>query len=132
MRIIHLEDSVDKHMEICRELKEIGGMDVAWVTNLSESMKKIEVALQAGRPFDLAITDMHYPIKRGEIADWETGERLIQTLTEKNITLSVIVCSTRNYRISGAYGCIWYSNLSDWEMDLKALVEQRKKDLAKN
>lgn len=28
MRIIHLEDSVDKHMEICRELRKIGGMDV--------------------------------------------------------------------------------------------------------
>lgn len=127
MRIIHLEDSVDKHMKICRELGRIGGIDVTWVTNLAEGMEKIATALQEDQPFDLAITNMHYPMKRGEIADWKANERLIQMLAEKNIALPVIVCSTRNYRIPGAYGSIWYSDLTNWEIDLKELVKQCKK-----
>ena len=88
MRIIHLEDSVDKHMEV----------------------------------FDLAISDMHYPIRRGEIADWEAGEYFLKALAERNINLPVIICSTRNYRIPGAYGSVWFSDLSDWEMDLRNLI----------
>lgn len=122
MRIIHLEDSVDKHMEVCRELRKMGITSVEWATNVGEGLEKIETAIQNGVPFDLAISDMHYPIRRGEVADWEAGEYFLKALTERNINLPVIICSTRNYRIPGAYGSVWFSNLSDWEMDLRDLI----------
>ena len=122
MRIIHLEDSVDKHMEVCRELRKMGITSVEWATSVGEGLEKIETAIQNGAPFDLAISDMHYPIRRGEIADWEAGEYFLKALAERNINLPVIICSTRNYRIPGAYGSVWFSNLSDWEMDLRDLI----------
>lgn len=122
MRIIHLEDSVDKHMEVCRELRKMGIASVEWATNVGEGLEKIETAIQNSAPFDLAISDMHYPIRRGEVADWEAGEYFLKALTERNINIPVIICSTRNYRIPGAYGSVWFSNLSDWEMDLRDLI----------
>lgn len=69
MKIFHLEDSVDKHMEVCRELRKMGITSVEWATSVGEGLEKIETALQNGAPFDLAISDMHYPIRRGEVAD---------------------------------------------------------------
>ena len=122
MRIIHLEDSVDKHMEVCRELRKMGITSVEWATNVGEGLEKIETAIQNGAPFDLAISDMHYPIRRGEVADWEAGEYFLKALAERNINLPVIICSTRNYRIPGAYGSVWFSDLSDWEMELRSLI----------
>lgn len=122
MKVIHLEDSVDKHMKVCRELQKIGVISVEWATSVSEGLEKIEAARQEGAPYELVISDMHYPIRRGEAADWEAGEYLLKALAERNIHLPVIICSTRNYRIQGAYGSIWFSDLSDWEMELRSLV----------
>ena len=70
---------------------------------------------------------MHYPIRRGEAADWEAGEYLLKALAERNIHLQGIICSTRNYRIQGAYGSIWFSDLSDWEMGLHSLIDELSK-----
>ena len=71
MKVIHLEDSVDKHMKVCRELQKIGVISVEWATSVSEGLEKIEAARQEGAPYELVISDMHYPIRRGEAADWE-------------------------------------------------------------
>ena len=128
MKIIHLEDSVDKHMEVCRELQKMGITGVEWAANVGEGLEKIEAAIQKGAPFDLAISDMHYPLRRGGIADWEAGEYFLKALAERNINLPVIICSTRNYRIPGAYGSVWFSDLSDWEMDLRSLINGLGKD----
>ena len=48
MRIIHLEDSVDKHMEVCRELRKMGITSVEWATSVGEGLEKIETAIQNG------------------------------------------------------------------------------------
>ena len=128
MTIIHLEDSFDKHMEVYRELQKMGIARVEWATNVGEGLEKIETAIQNGAPFDLAISDMHYPIRRGEVADWKAGEYFLKALAERNIKLPVIICSTRNYRIPGAYGSVWFSDLSDWEIDLRNLIHGLKKN----
>lgn len=125
MRIIHFEDSIEKYMDISRELRNMGIRDVTWVTNVCEGLEQIEAARKEGRPFDFAITDMRYPIRRGQAEDPEAGEHLIQILAEKGIDLPVIVCSTGNYCIPGAYECIWYSKLSDWEIELRKLLADR-------
>lgn len=126
MRVIHFEDSLDKRMEISRVLQRIGIRNTVLALNVRDGMKKIEIALKAGNPFDIAITDMNYPINGGEASNGRAGERLIQILEEKNIDLPVIVCSSQNYRIPKAYGCVWYSDLSDWETDLIKLMEKRR------
>lgn len=86
-RIIHLEDSVDKHMEVCLELQKMGITSVEWVTSVNEGLEKNETAIQDGAPFDLTISDMHYPIRRGEVADWEAREYFLKALAERNINL---------------------------------------------
>ena len=48
MKVIHLEDSVDKHMKVCRELQKIGVISVEWATSVSEGLEKIEAARQEG------------------------------------------------------------------------------------
>ena len=40
MKIIHLEDSVDKHMEVCRELRKMGINSVEWATSVGEGLEK--------------------------------------------------------------------------------------------
>ena len=37
------------------------------------------------------------------------------------------ICSSLNIKIREAYGCIWYSRISDWEMELLELMNQLKK-----
>ena len=53
----------------------MGITKVEWVPSAGEGLERIETALQNGVPFNLAITDMHYPLRRGEIADWEIDLR---------------------------------------------------------
>lgn len=113
MKIMHFEDSIDKHLELFRVLRRIGIQSGIWVNNLNHGIREIEAVIKDGVPFDIAITDMNYPIKSGEAADGRAGAKLIQTLTEKNIDLPVIVCSTGNYRVPKMYGSVWYSDLSD-------------------
>ena len=103
MKVIHLEDSVDKHMKVCRELQKIGVISVEWATSVSEGLEKIEAARQEGAPYELVISDMHYPIWRGEAADWEAGEYLLKALAERNIHLPVIICSTREKHPSSGH-----------------------------
>ena len=84
-------------------------------------------AENAGEPFDLIITDMHFPMRSGAISDTEAGEKLVQILQEKGNQTNIIVCSTRNMKLPGVYGCIWYSEISDWEEELCDLVREMEK-----
>ncbi len=62
MKILHLEDNVEKHMNINSVLESIRETDVAWVTCVHAGMEKISEAENTGKPFDLVISDMHYPV----------------------------------------------------------------------
>ena len=79
------------------------------------------------KPIDLIITDMHYPMRKGEEGDFDAGEKLLGILKERGIDTKVIICSSLNIKIREAYGCIWYSRISDWEMELLELMNQLKK-----
>ena len=48
-------------------------------------------------------------------------------LKERGIDTKVIICSSLNIKIREAYGCIWYSRISAWEMELLELMNQLKK-----
>ena len=74
-----------------------------------------------------AITDMHFPMRSGAISDTEAGEKLVQILQEQGNQTKIIVCSSRNMKLPGVYGCIWYSEISDWEEELCDLVREMEK-----
>ncbi|WP_374043639.1 hypothetical protein [uncultured Bacteroides sp.] len=97
------------------------------VSNVEDGLQMLKNAEDTGDPFDLIITDMHYPMKQGAVSDTEAGEKLVQLLQEQGKQTKVIVCSSRNMKLPGVYGCIWYSEISDWEEELCDLVREMEK-----
>lgn len=127
MRLMHFEDSMDKHLEIFRVLRRIENCDIlkdsVWTTNFEEGIEEIEKAFMEGNPIDLIITDMHFPMTSKGNVDWKAGEYLINTLNKKGLNIPVIVCSSNNYKMPNAYATIWFSELSDWEIDLIEIIK---------
>ena len=122
LKIIHLEDSVIKHIAISRVVEKAAQVD--WVTDMASGIEKIDYAIEKGIPYDLAITDMHYPLLPGIKADWEAGNLFVDIANQKYDNLPVIICSTHNMKNTKAYGCVWFNDLNDWENELKALIVQ--------
>lgn len=120
LKIIHLEDSVIKHIAISRVVEKMAQVD--WVTDMASGIEKIDYAIEKGVPYDLAITDMHYPLSPGIRADWEAGKIFVDVVNQKYDNLPVIICSTHNVKNPKAYGSVWFSDLNDWENELKALI----------
>lgn len=128
MKIIHLEDDVIKYSTIKRVLVNAGirNDDVVWTDNVEDGIEQIEKAIKDGEPFELAITDQHYPVKKGMKADWDAGEIFIDTIENKGIAIPIIVCSSMNMNYKNVYGNVWYSELSNWEAELQAYIKKLK------
>lgn len=124
IKIIHFEDNVLKHIAILRALKEIGITETVRVGNLEEGIQRIEAEAVSENPFNLIITDMHFPLCSGVEASWKAGEILFEKLQEKEIVIPVVVCSSMNMKVPGAFGCVWYSELRDWKKELRELVKK--------
>ena len=67
MRILHLEDSPAKYTDIRAVLLSCGIRpdDIVWVKNLTDGIFELKEAEKGGNHFDLAITDMYYPVEPG-------------------------------------------------------------------
>lgn len=126
MKILHLEDSVSKHSEIRSVLLSCGvkADDIVWVTNLMDGIDKIKEAKENGEHFDLAITDMYYPVEPGGYEEKDTGDKFVKFVKKERLKLPVIICSSVNIKDGSVFGCVWFSPLSNWEMELKALVAE--------
>lgn len=121
MKVLNFEDNVFKHSNIVKALKKNGISDVTWVKSIEDGLEEIE---DADEPYDLIISDMHYPVKsRGE-SDFSAGEKLIEILREKNIDIPVIICSSMRIYIPGMYGTVWYDERSEWREELKKLITE--------
>ena len=72
--------------------------------------------------YDLAITDMQYPLKKDAEIDEEAGEVFIGQMKAQNVEIPIIVCSSMRLRIRESYGCVWYHERNDWEMELRTMV----------
>lgn len=78
MRILNFEDDVYKANDIKKALNDRCGVtDVTQVDNVEEGLELLIQEKEAGNPFDLIITDMHYPMRR------EKAKREI-SMPEKN------------------------------------------------
>ena len=128
MKILNFEDSVYKANAICKVVNPCGVAKIELVSNVEDGLQKLKNAEDTGDPFDLIIPDMHYPMKQGAVSDTEAGKKLVQLLQEQGKQTKVIVCSSRNMKLPGVYGCIWYSEISDWEEELCDLVREMEKN----
>ena len=126
MKIIHLEDDGIKYSTIKRVLVDAGirNEDIVWVNNVEDGIEQIERAIKECSPFDLAITDQHYPLKKGMKADFDAGEIFIDTIKNKGIMLPIIVCSSMDLEYKNVYGTVWYSDRSDWEAELQGYIKK--------
>ena len=109
-----------KHIAISRVIGKMAQVD--WVTDMASGIEKIDFSIENGTPYDLAITDMHYSLSPGTRADWEAGNLFIDAVNQNYNNLPVIICSTHNVKNPKAYGSVWFSDLNDWENELKALL----------
>ena len=97
MKVLNFEDSVYKANAIQKILgNRCGVASVEQVSNVEDGLKMLKDAENAGEPFNLIITDMHFPMRSGAISDTEAGEKLVQILQEQGNQTKIIVCSSRN------------------------------------
>ena len=117
-KVLLVEDSPIKGFEVTKVLKNSGVVEVVSAKNLKEGL---DIIFAPDNGVELIVTDMYYPIEQGS-GEAHSGEMLIERLTEANINLPVIVCSSVNYRVAGVLGCVHYSPNEDWERELEMMV----------
>lgn len=124
MKILQLDDSNSKRMEVQSVLKRMGIRGSVWVQSVEEGVEALKQAIAEGTPFDAAITDMHYPVRAGGPAELKAGRILIQTLKEQQIDVPVIVFSTSRLQEEDAFATIWYDARANWEYDLETILKK--------
>lgn len=124
MHILHIEDNVFKHRDICNVLQTCGKVEIAWAKNLEEGIEMIQRSVEDSRQYDIIITDMYYPLVQGG-AEVEAGELLIQKIREMGLVIPVILCSSADIRMQGILGTVHYSEREDWESELRKLVKSQ-------
>lgn len=123
MKVLNLEDTATKHVDICKVLNKSGITDIDWVKNLEGG-----IALLQENPevYDLVITDMYYPLIPGG-PEAVAGDVLIHKMKEElQLNIPIIVCSSARYRNENIFGAVHYSEKSDWERLLQELVDSLK------
>ena len=125
LRVLIIDDDAIKAHDIKDALEFSGVRNIESVFDQESAWEEIERAALTGRRFDLIVTDMHYPINRGEEADWRAGKILLEELRNKGIQIPVIVCSSVNHQIPEAFGCVWYSALNEnMQFDFQDLISK--------
>lgn len=121
--VINIEDTMLKHSAIARSLRKNGVSNIDLAKNAEEGLDKIEMAIQAGTPYDLLITDMHFSVKGRD--DINAGLYVINELKIRGIEIPIIVCSSVRYKIDGIIGCIFYNERSgDIDSDIREMLDK--------
>ena len=122
MKVLHIEDAVIKHYEICKVMKKCGVLEIDWVKTLDDALQMVR---EHKLEYNLIVTDMYYPLTPGG-DEAESGLIFIQKLEEMKIETPIIVCSSVRYQIPGICGSVHYSDKTDWEQQLCSLIRQCK------
>lgn len=123
-RILNIEDDVLKHCEINRALEWNGFPKAEFATTAEKGIEMIETAIAEGVPYELLITDMHFPVN-GE-NNHKAGIYVIDELKRKNIFIPTIVCSSVRYNIPEIVGCIFYNRGRDLDWDFREILNNLK------
>ncbi len=126
MKVLHIEDMIRKHIQVRRELINLG-VDLHRIVlkkNLEDGLNEIKDAITSGEPYDVIITDMYYPAYEGGFEE-ESGLKLVETLLSEGITTPVIIISRNTtYSGEGIYGSVNYNEDRNWEAELRDLILQ--------
>lgn len=121
-RAVIADDESLKAIAIKRALESNGVANIKIVGNQEQLWEEIYKSREDGNPVDLIVSDMQYPLTRGGDPDEECGFKLIERLKEEGIKIPVIICSSINYRVPEALGCVWYNKLNDVKMAFREVL----------
>lgn len=124
LKVLVIDDSVYKAMDITRALEYSGIRDVVRARHQEAGFEKIYQNRDAGTPVGLIVTDMQYPLYSGMDEDTDAGFKLIERLKKEGLDIPVIICSSGNYEEPEILGCVWYSELRDLNRDFKEVLSR--------
>ena len=124
-KVLNIEDKALKHVAVARALNKSGVAFVDWAKTGDDGIKMVEKAIVEGKPYDLIITDMHFPIYGCD--DVYAGTKVIVELRNKGIDVPVVVCSSHPYIEPLAVDNIFYNQRSrDIDWDIREMLERLK------
>ena len=94
-KVLIAEDHQHANLSLQKTLEEIGLVDHEYVYYCDDALKKIEKALQVGRPYDLLITDLYFD-EDGNDQKLEDGMALIAAARKAQPELKVLVFSAEH------------------------------------
>lgn len=124
IKALVLDDDAIKGIKITRALKECGVKEVISVEDQESGFEKVYQEEKKGQPFTLIVTDMHYPVRQGVVADPKAGLKLIERVKEEGLDIPIIVCSSDNFQIENILGTVWYSEIRDLREDFMEVLKE--------
>ena len=121
-KVLKFEDLSSKHVAVRRALERCGVPNIDHADNAVEGLDMIEAAIAEGKPYDLIISDMYFPISKGRM-EVQAGMYVIEELQARGIDVPVIVCSSARMVIPEIVGCIHYSSRNDLDADMREMIE---------
>ena len=122
-KVLNIEDSMPKHVDVLRALNSCGISNVAHVTTAVEALDMIEKAIEGGMPFHAIVSDMYFPMSPGGM-ERQSGMYVIEELKARGIDVPIIVCSSARMVIPEIVGCIHYDpRRNDLDADMREMIE---------
>ena len=122
-RVLNFEDLASKHAAVVRALYQCGISNVDHAITATEGLEMMEKAIAEGKPYDLVVTDMYFPVFPGD-GDSPAGLYVIEELKNRQINVPIIVCSSARMVIPEVVGCIHYNYRRDLDEDMRELIEE--------
>ena len=121
-KVLNIEDLATKHVAIRRALEKCGVPFVDHADNAVDGLDMVEAAIAEGKPYDLVVSDMYFPMSKGGM-EVQAGKYVIEELQARGIQVPVIVCSSARMVIPEIVGCIHYSSRNDLDADMREMID---------
>ena len=114
-RVLCIEDSNEKFMDMFRFLRNQNISHIDWAINAEKALELVENSTKAGTNYDLIISDMHFDYFGED--DRNAGEKTMNLLRSKNYLIPFVFCSSQNWKIEESIRNIFYNPRRDWESE---------------
>lgn len=122
-KVLNIEDTMTKHVDVLRALNRCGVPNVEHATTAMEGLAMIKLAIEEGKPYHAIVSDMYFPIFAGE-GESPAGHYVIEELQALGIDVPIIVCSSARLVIPEIVGCIHYDpRRNDLDADMREMIE---------
>ena len=124
-RVLNIEDTISKHVNICRSLSKCGiASDIIdHTTTALDGIAMIEKAIREEKPYDLLVLDMYFPMAPRERMT-QSGLYVLEELKNKKIDIPIIICSSVQLCIPEVVGCIHYNEwYGDLDGDMREMID---------